>query len=325
MKKFARMAVAAAIAGLSFGASASPVFADGVNLMKYINYENEYRAIDPLTGTCVGCLAAVAGDPSGYRRIDPTIAGNTAVGDLFIGILSFSGTFAASTSSQVYFPTPGNLFTGYFVQQVTALSMDSATGVHLSLSSAADPFGILQAGEMFRFYSNTATFNTGGTGLNAADITAGVLSATSGTFWASLGDPAGKNGYAYTHTDTGVINATNTLSYTALDIILRGPGYNAGLLSKINDAGESELGGAIAASDLVCNATEIAGAQSCTDFVAQSKIGPNSRFGSALFASPWMYESQDPVYLNKIPEPGSLALMGLAIAGMGCVRRRKSA
>ena len=77
--KLLRTGLTAVALALSFaGASqAAPVWASGTNLVKYINYENEYRS----TANCIllgGCLASVTGDPALYRRIDPTIGGRVA-------------------------------------------------------------------------------------------------------------------------------------------------------------------------------------------------------------------------------------------------------
>ena len=320
------VALALSFAGVS---QAAPVWSAGTNLVKYINYENEYRPLDGTGafGTCTDCLPTTAGDPPGYARINPAVANNTKLGDIFLGVLSLTSTF--DTAGQIYFPVPGNLFTGYFVQKVSTFAVDGSGNVTLGLSSTTDPFGILEPGgkAMFQLYSNTAAFSTTGTAGDAFNVTASIASATSGTKWASLYDPTGIDGYAYTLTTTGTINNSNTNSYAALDILTKYSGYNAGALNKINSQDEDAVGGVIAnPGGLVCSSAEIGSPSiSCTDIVGKSNIAPNTQFGQTFAGSPWMFQSQDPFYINKIPEPGSLALMGAALAGLAVVRRRKSA
>ena len=187
----------------------------------------------------------------------------------------------------------------------------------LDLTTAAtDPFGKLSAGEMFRFYSNTASYTTGTTVAN------GIALATSGTFWASTGLPSTVgDGYAYTTTDTGVINATNTLSFSALNFINFGS-YNAGDLNLVNDNGESLKGGNSSGPGIVCTAADIANPLvSCTDIVTESKIGPNTNF---LSTSPWMFTSYDPALINRVPEPETVVLFGIGLLALGATRRRKT-
>jgi hypothetical protein len=321
---------AAAVAlAFSAGAQAAPVFDLGTNRVFFDNVENQYRTTAACAAVAGSCLAATAGDPAGYQRINPTIAGNVAVGDIFVGILNVQN-IRNEGGIDVYNSVPGNRFTGYFAQQVTSVA-GPAVGhptAHITLGTATtDPFGILAAGEMFRLYSDTPSFTTGGTGGDPNDVSASIAAATAGTLWAALGLSATPDGYAYSHTDlTQTVTSSNTEAFLALDLKLAGPGYNAGTLAKINDINESEVGGTTIA--LVCTGAELASPTiSCTDFVGTSEIEPNAEFdsfnGPAAGTSPWMYASNDPFRLVQVvPTPGTLALTGLALVILGL--RRKS-
>ena len=151
-----------------------------------------------------------------------------------------------------------------------------------------------------------------------------IASATQGgVFWGSLG--LATEGFAYTRTDLTVpVTSSNTEAFLALDMITQGPGYTAGLLNKVNDFNESLVGGTPTnPASQVCTAADIANpAVRCTDFVGTSEIEQNNGFGTG--ASPWQFASNDPFELNRIPEPGSLALLGVGLGGLGFLRRRKT-
>jgi len=316
--KHLRSGVAIALLALGSAVQAAPSFAVGGNTVFFNNWENLYRPVANC-GALAPCLAAVAGDPAGFQRVDTSIAGNIALGDVFAGVLNVQNIQSQVSGFDVYNSTPGNRFTGYFAQEVKAIDPTTITATILTLGTpTVDPFGKLAAGETMRLWSDVAAFTSGG---SATDVTTSLTSATTGTFWAGLG--LGGEGYTYTRTDlTTPVTDTNTESFLALDLITIGPGYNAGLLEKVNDFNESLVGGTIA-SPLVCSAAEIATPGiSCTDFVGTAEIEQNTEFG--LGNSPWIYASNDPFRLGVIPEPGSVALGGLALLALGAARRRKS-
>lgn len=315
-------ALAMACAGSAF---ASPTIAAGDSSIFFNNFENLYRPVANCVVTVAPgvqvdtCLAssAVPGneDPIGYRRANQALGGNVFADDVFVGILNVQNISSAASGSDTYNSIPGDRFTGYFAQRVVSAT-GGATGT-VTLGTAVDPFGILAAGEMFRLYSDMPGFSSGGT------LASSIASATTGgTFWGSLGLQS--EGFAYTRTDLTVpINSTNTLAFLALDIMVQGPGYSAGILQKVNDFNETLVGGVITnPASQICTLADIANpGVACTDIVGTSEIEANNLFGTGR--SPWQFASNDPFELNRVPEPGALALVGLALAALSLTRKRK--
>lgn len=313
MSKFKKTLAAAAAVLATGSAFALPSFSFGTNNINFIAYENHYRS----NASCAavgGCLPT-ANDPAGWQRVDPALTGPTAVlpGDQFLGVLRVTGTLPSGWT-----PGPTDEFTGYFVHQVTNVSIVAGTNVRVDLGAGVDPFGILQAGEMFRLYTdNTADLIPT---LTSGTVANSIAKATDGTFWGALG-LTGADTYAYTLDNLSVAAADQNYvakSELALDFVATGPSYNLKPLNKVNSLSESLLGGVTAGGGLVCGAADLANAAvTCSDLVGDADV---KRFGFAN--SPWYFEVNDPLYLNQIPEPTTLALAGLALLGVGALRRR---
>lgn len=314
MTKFNKTLLAAALALGAGSAYALPSFHLQGNDIGFFAYENQYRSA-AACGFIGGCLAVTANDPAGWQRVDPTIAGNLILGDVFAGVLKIREIVHYDDGSQ-WVSATGDEFTGYFAQEVTALNLgvvaDPAIVQVVLNAPAVDPFGKLAAGEMFRLYTDSTTaFNTAGTTASS------IASATDGTFWGSLGVTGG---YAYTMDNMTIPGSSGQFvvkNYTALNVVTEGPSYNAPDLRDVNDPSEALVGGVTASGDLLCGPTDAASGVICTDLAGQSDVRKNP----AGVNSPWYYLANDPLSMY-IPEPGSLALLGLGLIGLAGLRRR---
>lgn len=346
LKKFyLALALASPLAGGAMTAQAV-TFGDGLNDIFFNNFENVYRAEANCTAAnpCLAFDASV--DPVGYRRaaslgMPGGTTNNILVGDLFVGIINAQNVDAGG--STVWFSGVQDQFTGYFVQQVGAYypvpegspdPWDPANLLqdHLVLltPTVADPFGILALGESLRLFTQigagTTLFESNGT------IFDDIAKATDGTLWASFAAGAGSpaapahdtDGFMYSHVDlsTTLSNFSNQEAFMGLNLVLNMTGMN---LALINDVNENEVGG-VASPQVTgtCIVLDPLGA-SCNHLIATSELEFNPQSAFVGGNSPWAFRSNDPANIYKqVPEPGTLAMIGLGLFGLGALRRKNA-
>ena len=137
------------------------------------------------------------------------------------------------------------------------------------------------------------------------------------------------DGFGYAHIDFSATaaNLSDQEAFFGLNLVRLGSAYNKGTLIGINDPNESEIGGEALfhtpAGIFPC-ALDPNQPLACTDFIGTAEIEANSQSALLLGGnSPWVFRSNDP-FENRVavPEPGTLALLSVAMLGIALSRRK---
>lgn len=277
-------------------------------------------------------------EDGGY--LDPTEAPEVTVGMHFVGIINIQGIYV--NGIQTYYSSPTDQITGVFAQQIeqiyTGFGTDPYDPLNLTHITLGAPAVTMFTGfdgttfdtglvgdEMFALYHDTGPgttpFETNGTIAQDVDV------ATDGALWLTLGyaDPAGDGvgepgnatddtGYAYSHGDIIGVAFENLTGETwaGLNAYVNNTGYP---MAGIEDPNEMELDQAIC------------GFNGClmTDVHLSGELEPWQENWRLDGTSPWDFASNDPAFINPIPEPGTILLLGTGLLGLGAygIRRRK--
>lgn len=242
--------------------------------------------------------------------VDENSNGLIDQGDLFYGIYQAQGI--KNDGVDIWGQdnvAPGlDTLTGYFVQEVastTDLFLDTNGNQIVNIDftvASSDPNGIISNADLANgvmlvtFTDTTTAYEENGT------VADDIGKATDGTAFMSFGlVETGDYWYsdAALEDPTGTPASGNTLANNlfGLSIIDNNTGYS---FSLVNDPDETAFDSDV---DFYGN-TEI-----------QSFTGNNTD---------WMFTSNDPGVLNRIPEPTALLLMGAGILGFGLSKKKRS-
>lgn len=237
--------------------------------------------------------------------IQGTNTGNDPVavdtGDLIIGILKVSSISNISGSQDLSAQLASTELTGHFQLSVVGGFAPAVLGPgHLD-------FG-LNTGDFINLYYDTTP------DWNPASGTLGVAEASNGLLWASILGSS-YEGINETNVDpflgTTSVNrnwadiGVNNTGYSFIPTLFGGPtGEPTAHYKDLDNSGSFTAGDVIHGDHLV------------DVFFVSRLFAPSGVPGYAL-------RSEDPVYLNAVPEPGTFLLFGSGLVGLGLAARKR--
>lgn len=233
------------------------------------------------------------------------IAGQIQVGDTLRGVIEFGQIVQPNAPFGVINPIIPEL-TGIFESQVQAIIDYDGDGQSDDIIfGASASFGaVYGAGSMIAIFEGGSNLNV----FSCASIAACELAATDGTqlFTFGLGDLDDQWISTDANLNFGLVSTLGSTTKVAV--------VNFALSMLTNTSGYQ-----FAEQQLDCAPL---GVFACAGDGMTDLVGSGDVLGGAGLTNGYGARSDIDALLNRVPEPGSLALFGLALAGLGMTRRK---